>query len=86
MRSLLKGGGRLGEILQGKEISLGEGKVAPLHALLISLPFLQCGLTSLTVQKAALDTLTPIETFYHRTRRHSTLAYRSPVIYELVMC
>lgn len=27
-----------------------------------------------------------IETFYNRTRRHSTLQYMSPVIYEQVMC
>src|SRR5450755_904795 len=27
-----------------------------------------------------------IETFYNRTRRHSTLQYMSPVIYEQAMC
>ena len=27
-----------------------------------------------------------IETFYHRTRRHSTLQYMSPVMYEQLMC
>ncbi len=27
-----------------------------------------------------------IEAFYHRTRRHSTLQYMSPLIYEQLMC
>jgi nicotinic acid mononucleotide adenylyltransferase len=27
-----------------------------------------------------------IETFYNRTRRHSTLQYMSPVMYERMMC
>ena len=27
-----------------------------------------------------------IETFYNRTRRHSTLQYMSPVMYEQLMC
>ena len=27
-----------------------------------------------------------IETFYNRTRRHSTLQYMSPVMYEQMMC
>jgi hypothetical protein len=58
----LKEGGRLGEILQGKEISLGKGKVAPLHTLLTSLPYLQYGPTSLHVLKAGLDMLTPKKT------------------------
>jgi hypothetical protein len=87
---LIEGGGRLGEILQGKEKSLGLDKVAPLHALLTSLPFLQCGLTSLNVLEAGLDMLTQDEQHEEGERLFLSLvhtacrAHPAHVVYPLV--
>ena len=39
-----------------------------------------------TRAQARSSTFDYIETFYNRTRRHSTLHYRSPLAYEQVMC
>ncbi len=36
--------------------------------------------------QARSSTFEYIETFYNRTRRHSTLQYLSPLVYEQVMC
>jgi putative transposase len=39
-----------------------------------------------TRAQARGSTFDYIETFYNRTRRHSTLQYLSPVAYEQLMC
>lgn len=39
-----------------------------------------------TRPQARSSTFDYIETFYNRTRRHSTLQYMSPLMYEQVMC
>jgi putative transposase len=39
-----------------------------------------------TRAQARCSTFDYIETFYNRTRRHSTLQYMSPLIYEQLMC
>ena len=44
------------------------------------------GQSFLTRAQGRLVTFDYIETFYNRTRRHSTLQYLSPVAYEQLMC
>jgi putative transposase len=44
------------------------------------------GLSFQTRAQARSTTFDYIETFYNRTRRHSTLHYMSPLAYEQVMC
>ena len=39
-----------------------------------------------TRAQARSSTFDYIETFYNRTRRHSTLQYMSPLVYEQLMC